>query len=290
MKRSLSLTGLLVVTFGLFTPSLSASQTTPPSHRSAPRAAVRSRGPAATPELNLQAKVIAYTPHAIALIRTRIRFSTLITLPKEEVILDYVCGDKDRWIIEGNQNLAYIKPADEGAQTNLNLVTASGNVYSFVLTEVSGNADGSPDLNVFVELTDTAMAEAAAGPRRFVAASELEESRQQTQTAKDTIRQVEEHSQDAANQEIKRFLNNRRFAYRYEANKPPFYVRVIYRDDVRTYIEARPEETPTIVELRDGRPNIVNFTYENGIYVTDRILESGYLVVGKKRLKFYREE
>ena len=39
--------------------------------------------------------------------------------------------------MNGNQNFAYVKPAKIGAQTNLNLVTASGNVYSFVLAEVS---------------------------------------------------------------------------------------------------------------------------------------------------------
>jgi type IV secretory pathway VirB9-like protein len=53
---------------------------------------------------------------------------TLIMLPKEEQILDFTCGDKDWWVINGTQNLAYIKPAKAGAQTNLNLITASGGI------------------------------------------------------------------------------------------------------------------------------------------------------------------
>jgi len=58
-------------------------------------------------------------------------------LPKNEQILDFTCGDKEFWIVSGTQNFAYVKPAKVNFQTNLNLITASGNVYSFVLTEVS---------------------------------------------------------------------------------------------------------------------------------------------------------
>ena len=59
----------------------------------------------------------------------------MILLPEQEEILDVVCGDRDFWVISATQNIAHVKPAKEGAATNLNLVTASGTVYSFLLTE-----------------------------------------------------------------------------------------------------------------------------------------------------------
>ena len=46
----------------------------------------------------------------------------MILLPDEEEILDVVCGDKDFWVISATQNIAHVKPAKEGAATNLNLV------------------------------------------------------------------------------------------------------------------------------------------------------------------------
>jgi type IV secretion system protein VirB9 len=236
------------------------------------------------------AKTIAYAPRDVARIKTKLRYTTLIILPKEEAILDFVCGDKELWVIDGDQNFAYVKPAKENSQTNLNLITASGNVYSFVLVEVSGKPNETADLKVFVEPRETAIAAAASAPRRFVSAQELEEAQRQAQAAKDEARQTKERAQTEVEQGVKRVLKNFRFAYRFEANRKPFYVRAIYRDELRTYIEARPEETPTIVELKDGKPNAVNFTYEDGVYITDRILDSGYLTVGKKRLKFFREE
>jgi len=71
----------------------------------------------------------------------------MIVLPEGEEILDVVCGDKDFWVVNATQNMAHVKPAKEGSSTNLNLVTGSGAVYSFLLTEKTG---GTPDLKVYV--------------------------------------------------------------------------------------------------------------------------------------------
>jgi type IV secretory pathway VirB9-like protein len=72
----------------------------------------------------------------------------MVVLPEGEEILDVICGDQDFWVISSTHNIAHVKPAKEGAATNMNLVTASGAVYSFLLTEKSGN--GMPDLKVYV--------------------------------------------------------------------------------------------------------------------------------------------
>ena len=77
---------------------------------------------------------------------TKLRYTTMILLPDEEEILDVVCGDNDFWVISATQNIAHVKPAKEGAATNLNLVTASGTVYSFLLTESKSGAAGSEGL------------------------------------------------------------------------------------------------------------------------------------------------
>ena len=72
----------------------------------------------------------------------------MVVLPEGEEILDVICGDKDFWVISATHNIAHVKPAKEGAATNMNLVTASGAVYSFLLSEKGGA--GMPDLKVYV--------------------------------------------------------------------------------------------------------------------------------------------
>ena len=64
----------------------------------------------------------------------------------------------------------------------------------------------------------------------------------------------------------------------------------MYHDGKCTYIQARPEETPTLYELKDGTPNMINFEYKDGVYVAGKILDRGYLAVGKQKLAFAREE
>ena len=246
--------------------------------------------PAAQAPPPLAAKVVPYGERDVVRINTKLRYTTLIVLPKNEQILDFTCGDKDYWVINGSQNFAYVKPAKAGAQTNVNLVTVSGNVYSFVLVEVSEPSDAAPDLKVFVELKDESMLHAASGPPKFVSAQELENYRQQVAVAKDETRQVKQASQAAVDSGISRFISNVRFPYRFEAGKKPFFVRAMYHDDKFTYIQARPEETPTLYEIKDGKPNLVNFEYKDGVYVIDKILDRGYLVVGKQKLGFVREE
>ena len=99
-------------------------------------------------------------------LQTRVRFTTMVVLPDDEEILDVVCGDRDFWVISATHNIAHVKPAKEGASTNLNLVTASGSVYSFLLNE----KNGSPDLKVYVN----ADADAPTAKPKYYSAAQVE--------------------------------------------------------------------------------------------------------------------
>src|SRR5476651_486762 len=109
---------------------------------------------------------VTYSPRSIVPINAKLRFTTMIILPESEQILDFVCGDYYFWVVSGIQNLAYVKPAKAGASTNLNLVTASSNVYSFLLTEGTAEAD----LKLYVVSDGTMPGGAGTGAKKFYAA------------------------------------------------------------------------------------------------------------------------
>ena len=249
---------------------------------------------AVTPPAN-GARTVQYGDKDVVRINARLRFTTLIVLPKNEQILDFVCGDKEFWIVNGNQNFAYVKPAKERARTDLNLITASGNVYSFVLEEVSAQAEAEPDLKVFVELRDEAMVSAIASPPRFVTAQAVEDYRQQMEMAKAETRAAKEAAEKTVEREAAKFreeypTNALKFPYRFQANAAPFHVTAIYHDDKFTYIQASPQETPALYEIKNGKPNLVNFEFKDGAYVVPKILDSGYLAIGKAKLAFAKEQ
>src|ERR1700684_866222 len=82
------------------------------------------------------ARTVKYSQQDVIAVRAKLRYSTLIVLPQDEDILDFASGDKDFWIINGAHSLCYIHPAQTGIRSDLRLITASGHVYSFLLTEI----------------------------------------------------------------------------------------------------------------------------------------------------------
>src|SRR6516164_3855833 len=96
-------------------------------------------------------RTVKYSQQDIVSVHAKIRFSTLIVLPQNEDILDFATGDKEFWIINGAHNLCYVHPAQTGIRSDLHLITSTGRVYSFLLTEVSNDPSMEPDLKLFVE-------------------------------------------------------------------------------------------------------------------------------------------
>jgi type IV secretion system protein VirB9 len=244
---------------------------------------VSAQAPAVTPT----SREVHYTRRSVVRVNARLRFTTMIILPEKEEILDFVCGDKDFWIVSGSQNLAYVKPAKAGAMTNLNLVTASGAVYSFLLTEGSGD----PDLNVYIEADDAE--QPAAKTKRYYTADDVadlkriaEEARKEADDAHASVAKTVE---DRVAFFRSTYPVGLQFPYRFKAHEKPFNVSAIYTDGAFTYIRANAPELPALYEVRDHVPNLVNFQVDHGVYVVTKVLESGYLAIGKQRLVFEAE-
>lgn len=240
-----------------------------------------------------EARVVNYSETDIVPIRARLRYSTLIVLPPDEEIMDFTTGDKEFWIINGIHNLCYVHPAQAGIRSNLNLVTASGHVYSFLLTEVSKEPDGDPDLKVFVTLSKQSGSAGVGSSSSYVRASEIETYKEELATFRsEAVAQVHE-AQQKAEQQIEQFKEHfaSQLTFDYvldkKARRVPFLVSAIYHDDRFTYIQCAAREKPTVYEIKDHKPNLINFDYQNGVYVIPKILDSGYLVAGKKRVTFH---
>ena len=43
-----------------------------------------------------------------------------------------------------------------------------------------------------------------------------------------------------------------------------------------------------LTEIKDGKPNLINFQVENGIYIATKVIDDGYLAIGNKKLTFKR--
>jgi type IV secretion system protein VirB9 len=224
------------------------------------------------------ARVVKYHANDIVSVKAKMRYTTLIQLPAAEKILEVATGDKDFWIIDATGNYCFLHPAKEGIHSNLNLITDKGSVYSFTLDE---SAAHDPDLKIVIEPSDaSALASANAAPS-LVPASEVASAQAQVQSAQARAAQaVEQFRAEYPTKALK-------FDYNYKDQKP-FNVAAIYEDGQFTYIKSSATEKFSIYELKDGKPDLINFQLKDGTYVVPKVVDHGYLEIGKHRLAFER--
>jgi type IV secretion system protein VirB9 len=210
-----------------------------------------------------------------------VKFTTLIEVPPTEKIMEAATGDKEFWIVDVVGNFCFVHPAKAGINSNLNLITDKGNIYSFTLQDISASPN-NPDLKVIVQPVDQSAIVAASGPPQFVPAAQLEQSKQQ-------LAAVQTHITQAVDEYKSAYPLSLKFDYTFKANEAPFDIESIYHDDKFTYIKTRAPEKFSVYEMKDGKPDLVNYDLREGTYIIPKVMDSGYVELGKKRMDFSRK-
>lgn len=195
----------------------------------------------------------------------------VIELEPGETVLSRIAGDTQRWEIElapagadGRTPLVVVKPHDCGLTTNLVLTTTAGRIYDLTLDSppcVRGGVNPHgvyvrhvrfyyPDGTVQAWATPVAAlpAEHAAAPVRV----------------------------DAFN-----------FAYRVRRlHWFPWVPVAVFDDGAHCYIKMPPQavhrDAPVLFALaEDGTKEVLNYSFTNQTYVTDRVFRSAVLVIGE---------
>jgi type IV secretory pathway VirB9-like protein len=225
---------------------------------------------------------VSYSTTSEVPVYTQLRFTTLLVLPHDEQVMDILCGDRDYWNVgrtESTPHVVYVKPAKEGARTNITVLTAAGGVYSFLVSEVSGTGH-TPDLKVFVEPDETMKSASRTAPA-FVPVSAVEQCRAEAERAR-------RETQDAITQFKAAYPSVLRFGYRFDHDKAPIRIDVIWHDEHNTYIRTNAAEVPTPYEWHDKEATVVSFEIRSGLIVIPKVMTDGYLQLGKEKAAFRR--
>lgn len=233
---------------------------------------------------------------AIVQVQTQVRHTTVLVLPAGETILDFVVGDAEYWHLTGTANVAFLKPLDKKATTNVALVCESGRIYSFLVAEKTD----PPHLIVRVERPAGEGGKTTPGPHRpaFVAREQVTAYQQLAAQAADQARaarsaaenQVQEARQDAREQiDTFREAYPRRLKFPYRLDKKagqwPFLVSGMWHDGKFTYLRSGAQESPALYEVKDGKPSLVAYDlHEDGLYIARHVLGDGWLKIGKKKV------
>jgi type IV secretion system protein VirB9 len=224
---------------------------------------------------------VAYHSQDIVPIHAKVKYTTLIVIPASEKIMEAATGDKDFWIVDVVGNFCFVHPAKAGISSNLNLITDKGNIYSFTLTDITGQSE-EPDLKVIIQPADASNIVAANGPPQYVPAAQLEQARQQLATVQAHVGATVDEYKSAYPLALK-------FDYTFKTNEEPFDIQSIYHDDKFTYIKTNAPEKFSVYEMRDGKPNLINYELRDGTYIIPKVMDNGYVELGKKKMDFTRK-
>ena len=227
------------------------------------------------------ARIVQYHSQDIVPIRAKVKYTTLIEVPPTEKIMEAATGDKDFWIVDVVGNFCFVHPAKQGISSNLNLITDKGNIYSFTLEDISASS-AAPDLKVIIQPADRSSIVAASGPPQFVPAAQLEASKQQ-------LAALQSHVTQAVDEYKSKYPAELKFDYVYKRNEAPFDIESIYHDDKFTYIKTTAPEKFSVYEMKDGKPNLITYDLRDGMYIIPKVMDSGYVELGKKRMDFTRK-
>lgn len=257
---------------------------------------------------------VAYHTGDIVALDVQKGYVTLVELPEGEKAIAPICGDckiasaegkispdaHGNWLVEAlpDSNLVSITAVAADHKTDVHILASSGQVYSFSLTEVSKTASAHADMRVRLtnQQKEGTQSSLPVG-LKYVSASTADGYKAEAEKAKRALKEQQAASEqqiaatrDQARQQIESDI---RHNYTWSENKKAagtFGVKSIYEVDGFTVIEAQPQESPALYEIRDGKDDsLIQFTLVKGKYVAPKIINDGYLRVGKSKLTFHRE-
>ena len=225
-------------------------------------------------------------------IRAGLLQSTLVALPPEEKVATVFGGDTVNWLFDGGHvpsRFLSIKPKVANATTDIHIISDHGNEYTLQLREVSGDQDPHFDANVFIEPGDKAAKDRLAELPVFVPASDLDKVKKDAAEAK-AAEAGERKAEEARNEQYRsQYPGTLHFDYTWDQTKgKALGLQQIWRDDKFTYLRGQFQETPALYELKDKKPSLINFDFNDGLYTIPKELENGYLAIGKQKVEFHR--
>ena len=227
-------------------------------------------------------------------VRAGLLQSTLILLPDQEKVANVFAGDTVDWVFDGGHvpsRFISIKPKTANSTTDVHIISDHGNEYTLQLREISDDGDPHFDSKVFIVPGDKAAKDRLAELPVFVPASELDKVKQEAATAQ--AAQTAAQKAEATKEEEYRsqYPGTLHFDYTWDKAKgKELGLQQIWRDDKFTYLRGQFQETPALYEVKDKKPSLINFDFNNGLYTVPKELDNGYLAIGKQKVEFHRSE
>ena len=250
--------------------------------------------PAHALQPNAPRTVVVSEAQTPPVIRAGLLQSTLIVLPVEEKVANVFAGDTVDWVFDGGHvasRFISVKPRTAGSTTDIHIVSDHGNEYTLQLREISSDDDAHYDSKILIEPGDKAAKDKLVELPVFVPAAELDKVKQEAAAAQAAQAATLKAEQSKEESYRSQYPGTLQFDYTWDKSKgKELGLQEIWRDDKFTYLRGKFQETPALYEVKDKKPSLINFDFNNGLYTVPKELDNGYLEIGKQKVDFHRTE
>jgi len=246
-------------------------------------------------------KTVAMATRGSARIRAAFNQATLIRLPEGQRVMNVFGGDKGEgglWSIDSGKvptRFVAVKPKATGIHTTLHVISNTGEEISFFVQEVTGT-DSQFDAEVDVTAGGSGGSSTETAEVKWVPAEEATSCKQRADSMKVDVAAVQKKAEDEAAAKLAKFESdypkNLFFGYQWDRKKAAqLGFEAAWSDGKFTYFKGK--DVVALYEIDgDGKPSLIEYSYEDGIYVVKKVVYDGYFAIGKKkanRLVFHRD-
>jgi len=248
-----------------------------------------------TPADPLAATMGQRTPVKVRVARGQ---ATLIRLPEGQRVMNTYGGDKGEggvWSVDAGKvptRFLAVKPKETGIHTTLHVISNTGEEISLFLQEVTGvdsqfdaEVDASESNSVSSLDVKWVPAEEVSSCQRHAESVKVDAKAEQADSERRSAAALVDYQ---ANYPKKLF-----FGYEWDYGKAAkLGFEMAWSDDKFTYFRAK--NVLALYEINeDGKPSLIQYSYEDGLYTVPKVLYHGYFAIGPtkgNKLTFHRSK
>jgi type IV secretory pathway VirB9-like protein len=223
--------------------------------------------------------------------------STMLVLPEKELTRVTQVADTDNWVLETNQSkqasrflsIKVRKPLVP--QTTLNVITDHDSTYTFRLFLNDSHCDSK----VFID-PDEQLAKHIADTRPWASPEQVDDLKHQVEAANNKANAAAGSVAAKVDEFKSSYPRKLNFEYMFDQKiAEKMGIKSIFNDGQFTYVSSVSHDTPSLFELKGGKPDPIHFDFRDGLYTADTVIDDGYLAIGgtgngkhQERLNFHR--
>lgn len=246
-------------------------------------------------------KTVAMAARGSQRIRAAFNQATLIKLPEGQRVMNVFGADKGEgglWAVDAGKvptRYVAVKPKATGIHTTLHVISNTGEEISFFVQEVTGT-DSQFDAEVDIAGGGPGGSSTETSDVKWVPAEEAIACKKSMDAMKVDAAAIQRKAEEDAAAKLAAFQadypKNLFFGYRWDHKKAAqLGFEAAWSDGKFTYFKGK--DVVALYEIDgDGKPSLIEYSYDDGVYTAKKVLYDGYFAIGKKkvnRLTFHRD-